>query len=646
VLVFVMLALVPLIGLSLYGYLSGMRTVGTLLREETSARVANAASRAERIVDNIQERLLIRSRAAVAHDFLRAANGVVPAANEASLASRVVIPDAVGEHFSMYMRNNRRYVESLTAFDATGRPLFRAPTDSGDPASSDHVPIQTEFLPGEVRYDNRIRGRAPGDVLRFLTQERYGPALRMGIAVRDETTGQELGSFFVEIRLTDVFAEADASAESAPASELSASVAGAALPDEPTSAEATETRAARLRHPLVALDHESGLILYHTNDSLKHQPVASAMPYFRELAESMAANESGFGYYEAPGGHRWLAVYRRVRGLPVSIAVADDYTEATAPVRRLGLWGVGLALLAGGVALALLTLIIGRAIDSVERVARGASAIAAGDIEQRIEVRSGDEMRELAENFNRMSDRLREMIAREAETKQFESFMRLSAMLTHDLKNAITALSMLVSNMERQYHREEFRADAIESVREATEKLRRIVARLNEPVVSLSGEYRRNMRPTDLVPLIRRVIDAHIIPHGPLYELEVRLPEKLAVTVEPDRIENVIENLVLNAIEAMGPRGGRLVIEAGREGDYVSFSVADTGAGMSRDFIRTRLFRPFSTTKSKGIGLGLYTVREIVEAHGGRIDVESEVGAGTCFRVVLPSRLFSSGERR
>jgi signal transduction histidine kinase len=220
-------------------------------------------------------------------------------------------------------------------------------------------------------------------------------------------------------------------------------------------------------------------------------------------------------------------------------------------------------------------------------------------------------------------------------------------MISHDLKNAIAGLSMLVSNMERQFHREEFRADAIESLREATEKLKRTVARLSEPAKSLSGEYRIASRPTDLVPVIRRVLATNADPSRPLYDIEARLPEKLVATVEPDRIENVIENLVINALEAMGARGGRLTVEAGTlEGDLIFFSVSDTGVGMSEEFIRTRLFRPFSTTKNKGIGLGLFTCKEVVEAHGGRLEVDSRVGAGTRFRVVLPSRLFHSGERR
>ena len=206
---------------------------------------------------------------------------------------------------------------------------------------------------------------------------------------------------------------------------------------------------------------------------------------------------------------------------------------------------------------------------------------------------------------------------------------------------------MLVANMERQFHREEFRADAIESLRDATEKLKRTVSRLNEPAKSLSGEYRLAARPTDLVPIIRRVIATNAEPSRPLYDIEARLPAELVATVEPERIENVVENLVINALEAMGAKGGRLTVEAGAlDGDYVFFSVADTGIGMSEEFVRERLYRPFSTTKMKGIGLGLFTCREVVEAHGGRLEVESRTGVGTRFRVVLPSRLFKSGERR
>jgi putative PEP-CTERM system histidine kinase len=285
----------------------------------------------------------------------------------------------------------------------------------------------------------------------------------------------------------------------------------------------------------------------------------------------------------------------------------------------------------------------------VASVAEAASRVAGGRLDERVELSGEGTALSLAENFNRMTDRLREQIRREAENRQFQSFFRLSAMLTHDLKNAITGLSILVTNMEHHLHREEFRADAIQSLRDATEKLRAIVSRLSGPVETLSGEYRRAIRQTDLVPVVRRVLAEHAA--SGFHEIETDLPDALLAAVNAERIERVLENLVINGLEAMGTERGRLTVAAGREDDSRIFlSVADTGAGMTEEFISARLFRPFATTKAKGVGLGLYTCREVVEAHGGRIEVESERGRGTRFRVVLPSdpaaQARSSGARK
>jgi signal transduction histidine kinase len=102
-------------------------------------------------------------------------------------------------------------------------------------------------------------------------------------------------------------------------------------------------------------------------------------------------------------------------------------------------------------------------------------------------------------------------------------------------------------------------------------------------------------------------------------------------------MEKVIENLVINGREAMTKESGVLSIVAGTTDDGKPFfSVSDTGEGMSRRFIEERLFHPFATTKKRGVGLGLYTCREVVVANGGSISVESKQGAGTTFKVVLP----------
>jgi signal transduction histidine kinase len=380
-----------------------------------------------------------------------------------------------------------------------------------------------------------------------------------------------------------------------------------------------------------------GRVFFHTNAAFVGQPVARVMPDFEHVGREMTANRAGAQFYRNPtDGSLWLAAYEPVAGGALSVAVARNYTAAVGGLRRAVIVGAAASAFAAALAVLAVVVLVGRASGFVRAVSLAASRVAAGDLDQRIEARAvGGETRALAESFNLMTDRLREHLRRESENRQFQAFVRLSATLTHDLKNAITGLAMLVTNMERQFHREEFRADAVSSLRDATDKLRAIVSRLSEPVRTLSGEYSRAIRPVDLVAVVRRVVAQQAA--DSFHEVALELPDALEASVDADRIERVVENLVVNALEAMGAKRGRLTVAGGREGGRMIYlSVADTGPGMTAEFVRTRLFRPFSTTKSKGIGLGLYTCREVVEAHGGRIEVESEPDSGTRFRVVLP----------
>ena len=155
-------------------------------------------------------------------------------------------------------------------------------------------------------------------------------------------------------------------------------------------------------------------------------------------------------------------------------------------------------------------------------------------------------------------------------------------------------------------------------------------------------------RPTDLVPIIRRVLEANAYPAAPLCRTEARLPESLVVSLsDGQQYETVIKTLVVNALEAMGAEGGALTVEAGKvDENLVYLSVSDTGPGMDEKFMRLRLFRPFVTTKKNHLGLGLFTCREVVETYGGRIEVESKPGAGTHFRVLLPPHPFAGRELR
>ncbi|MBA3320366.1 MAG: HAMP domain-containing protein [Pyrinomonadaceae bacterium] len=621
-LIFLAFGIVPLLALGGFHLWRGAWAADALAR----ADVEQQAGRLERaFIETLGERaadIKGLAQAPATRDFLRRAS--------ANSATDTIQAPEVSEElraaFRTLLAGAEKSYAAVSLVAAGNRPLLRVePAAEGESAAV--ARWQTDnFLPGQAQVDSGLWDLTKPEVLRSLIpREAFGAGVRYCVPLfpADVAGGQPIGALVVELKLSPLLKKAEAS---------SLSRGGFGQDDS----------AARPSRQLIAVDGE-GHIVYHTNEALMYQPVATAMPHFAEIAREMAAGVGGGGTREfnaPPDGARWLAAYQPVPGLKLSLGVASNHTAATADARNAGQFGLMLAVLASLLGGTLIFVVVGRTSRRIDRVAAAAADIARGNLDQRILVQSSDETQALAESFNLMSDRLREQIAREAETRQFESFLRLSAMLTHDLKNSITGLSMLVNNMERQFHREEFRADAIDSLREATDKLRALVARLSEPVKSLSGEYRRALRPTDLVSLIRRGLATSAGPTS-FHEIVTHLPLSLVVTVDPDRIERVVENLVINALEAMGAGvGGRLTVEAGTEPDGSAFfSVSDTGSGMSEEFIRTRLFRAFATTKNKGIGLGLYTCREIVEAHGGRLAVMSKPGAGTTFRVVLPASI-------
>ncbi|HEX2272010.1 MAG TPA: ATP-binding protein [Pyrinomonadaceae bacterium] len=387
---------------------------------------------------------------------------------------------------------------------------------------------------------------------------------------------------------------------------------------------------------VVVLDR-SAKIVYHSDRWLKLRPANEALPGFNSIAAAMTANEDGLREYHAASGARYQVAYSPMPGLNVSVAIARNRSALISGARIRGGAGFLIALLAALVAAFVLNRHVQQRSQGLERVTEDLSAIAQGELDRRILLRSSDDARGIADNINVVTERLREKVAREAESRQFESFVRLSAMLTHDLKNAIEALSLTVSNMERHFDNPQFRSDALKGLTNATDKLKAIVARLSKPLTSLSGEHKRPTN-VDLIPMLKRVTAITAEPMRAKHRIELRLPDHVYALVDEARMEEVAENLILNALEAMVQPGGTLTIEAGQtESGHPMFAIGDSGPGMSKTFIENRLFRPFATTKKNGIGLGLYTCREIVRASGGTIEVQSVEGVGTTFRVVLPS---------
>ena len=216
---------------------------------------------------------------------------------------------------------------------------------------------------------------------------------------------------------------------------------------------------------------------------------------------------------------------------------------------------------------------------------------------------------------------------------EIESFHRFSSFVLHDLKNSVAMLSMLLQNAEKNISNPEFQREALATISRAVNRQQKIISRLTE---DKAGE-KLTFRKVDLRSLIDSTLERIKLDSVRTVSVEIDVASGLTVIVDRDKIGSVFDNLVMNALEAM-PHGGRLVIRSvpSAHQGLAAVSFADTGAGMDQEFIATRLFKPFSSTKSHGLGIGLFQSREIVKAHRGKMEVISEPGKGTEFIIYLP----------
>ncbi len=211
--------------------------------------------------------------------------------------------------------------------------------------------------------------------------------------------------------------------------------------------------------------------------------------------------------------------------------------------------------------------------------------------------------------------------------RQFESFNRMSTFVVHDLKNLVSQLSLLIPNAEKHRNNPEFQRDMLDTVNHSVQKMKLLLQKLS-----------RSESPEHLVPLaidqvLRQAValKAAFEPH-PVFDI---VDAGLKVLADRERLERVLGHLIQNAIEAT-PKDGSVSVGLRRQDDAVLISIVDTGEGMSEEFIRERLFKPFESTKSAGMGIGVFESREYIDELGGKLDVASTPGHGTTFTVILP----------
>ncbi len=221
--------------------------------------------------------------------------------------------------------------------------------------------------------------------------------------------------------------------------------------------------------------------------------------------------------------------------------------------------------------------------------------------------------------------------------EQYAELAELAGGFIHEIKNHLSTLGLNL-----QLLAEDFQDPQNHRERRACERVQRLQNECHR-LIDVSNDFLRfarvrdlDLRPTDLAEVVEDLID-FFTPTARQANIEIKcyLPADLPpLPLDRDLFKQALLNLFLNAEQAM-PQGGELTIQAVCEPAGVYLSLIDTGCGMAAD-VASKVFKPFYSTKPGGTGLGLPTTRKIIEAHGGTIDVQSEVGHGTKFTIFLP----------
>ena len=265
--------------------------------------------------------------------------------------------------------------------------------------------------------------------------------------------------------------------------------------------------------------------------------------------------------------------------------------------------------------------------------------VAGGNWEARAPVESHDEVGQLAEDFNRMTEQLVEQRDRMIQAERVAAWRELARRLAHELKNPLFPLQITIENLQRARLASPEQFDEI--FRESTstllaelDNLKTIVGRFSE-FAKMPAPHLEAVDLNRIMHEVMKLFDAQIEAAGrpgiiKVFQLDERVP---SVRADPEQIRRALRNLVLNALDAM-PKGGTLTLRTQHLDGKVALEVSDTGEGLTPEEC-ARLFTPYYTTKQHGTGLGLAIVQSVVSDHRGTITVRSEPGKGATFRIEL-----------
>jgi nitrogen fixation/metabolism regulation signal transduction histidine kinase len=281
----------------------------------------------------------------------------------------------------------------------------------------------------------------------------------------------------------------------------------------------------------------------------------------------------------------------------------------------------------------------------IRRIVEGVKTVSSGDLSVTFPVLSGDEIGELAANFNEMVGKLREREALEKRLNEAEHLSKvgqLASGIAHEIRNPLNYISLAVDHLK---------SDLVstpvgdrEEMEELLDKIKEEVRRVNYMVLNFMS-YGRPLRLrittvayTELLDKVLPLLGDKLSEQRITVVCEVA-PDLPLMEVDPELLRNCMVNLITNAAQSM-PEGGTITLGAGFEPEEGEFRLtfADEGVGIRPEDI-PRIAQPYFTTREAGIGLGLAITERIVKEHGGRLEVESVLGEGTVFSIILPAPL-------
>lgn len=212
------------------------------------------------------------------------------------------------------------------------------------------------------------------------------------------------------------------------------------------------------------------------------------------------------------------------------------------------------------------------------------------------------------------------------DAQRFDEFNRRFAFIMHDIKNLVSQLSLLARNAERHADKPEFRADMVATLQES-------VGRMNDMLARLS-QHNKGKQEEPRATALRQIVEHVAQAKSRMHPVEVTGDAPLAL-VDPARAEQIVVHLVQNAIDA-SDAGEPVLIRLGKARGFVAIDIVDKGSGMTADFVRRDLFKPFASSKEGGFGIGAFEARELTRSMGGEIEVLSRPGEGSCFTLLFP----------